>query len=76
MIGGVREESIRFERLPVLDEHLVPELASESPPLTSTSYTDLIDRSTTTIRSLPPALQSHKRQPFRQSLDGSQISSE
>ena len=46
--------STLFEHSPVLDEHLVPKLAS-SP---FTSYTDLIDRSATIIRSWPPTLQS------------------
>ena len=48
--------SILFERSPVLDEHLVPILASSSSPFTS--YTDLVDRSATIIRSWSPALQS------------------
>ena len=48
--------SILFERSPVLDEHLVPELASQ--PTSFASYTDLIDRSATIIRSWPSTLQS------------------
>jgi len=46
--------STLFEHSPVLDEHLVPNLASS----TFTSYTDLIDRSADIIRSWPPARQS------------------
>ena len=46
--------STLFEHSPVLDEHLVPNLASS----TFTSYADLIDRSADIIRSWPPALQS------------------
>jgi 2-oxo-4-hydroxy-4-carboxy--5-ureidoimidazoline (OHCU) decarboxylase len=48
--------STLFEHSPVLDEHLVPNLAPSSSTLTS--YTDLIDRSATIIRSWPPTLQS------------------
>jgi 2-oxo-4-hydroxy-4-carboxy--5-ureidoimidazoline (OHCU) decarboxylase len=48
--------STLFEHSPVLDEHLVPKLASSSSTLTS--YTDLIDRSATIIRSWPPTIQS------------------
>jgi 2-oxo-4-hydroxy-4-carboxy--5-ureidoimidazoline (OHCU) decarboxylase len=48
--------STLFEHSPVLDEHLIPNLASSSP--TFTSYTDLIDRSAAIIRSWPPGLQS------------------
>lgn len=49
--------STLFEHSPVLDEHLVPNLAS--PPLpTPTSYTDLIDRSAAIIRSWPSVLRS------------------
>ena len=46
--------STLFEHSPVLDEHLVPKLASSA----FTSYTDLVNRSATIIRSWPPALQS------------------
>ena len=46
--------STLFEHSPVLDEHLVPELAAS----TFASYIDLIDRSATIIRSWPPTLQS------------------
>jgi len=49
---------ILFEHSPVLDEHLVPELASSSSSSAFTSYTDLIDRSATIIRSWPATLQS------------------
>src|ERR1700753_3954034 len=45
-----------FERSPVLDEHLVPKLASSSS--TFSSYTDLVDQSAAIIRSWPPDLQS------------------
>jgi len=48
--------STLFEHSPVLDEHLVPGLASSSS--TFTSYADLIDQSTTIIRSWSPTLQS------------------
>ncbi|KAF9645614.1 hypothetical protein BDM02DRAFT_3172918 [Thelephora ganbajun] len=48
--------STLFEHSPVLDEHLVPELASSSSAFTS--YTDLIDHSATIIRSWLPTLQS------------------
>ena len=48
--------STLFEHSPVLDEHLVPKLASSSSTLTS--YTDLIDRSAIIIKSWPPSLQS------------------
>jgi len=50
-----RVVSTLFEHSPVLDEHLVPKLASSGEFI---SYTDLIDRSATIIRSWPPALQS------------------
>ena len=46
--------STLFEHSPVLDEHLVPKLASSA----FTSYTDLIDRSATIIQSWPPVLRS------------------
>ena len=48
--------STLFERSPVLDEHLIPTLAAAS--TTFTSYTDLIDRSASIIRSWPPHLRS------------------
>jgi len=48
--------STLFEHSPVLDEHLVPELASSSSAFIS--YVDLIDRSAAVIRSWPPTLQS------------------
>jgi len=48
--------STLFEHSPVLDEHLVPKLASSSS--TFTSYVDLIDYSATIIKSWPPNLQS------------------
>jgi len=48
--------STLFEHSPVLDEHLVPKLASSSS--TFRSYTDLIDHSAAIIRSWPPTLQS------------------
>ena len=48
--------SMLFEHSPVLDEHLVPELALSSSTLIF--YTDLIDHSATIIRSWPPTLQS------------------
>ena len=61
--------SILFELSPVLDEPLILELASEPPPLTIISSTGLIDRSATiVIRSWPPALRSHRYQPFRRSF--------
>ena len=60
--------SILFEHSPSSMKHLVPELASEpSPPPPLTSFTDLIDRPAAIIRSWPPALQPHRRQPFRRS---------
>ena len=49
-----RVVSTLFEHSPVLDEHLVPALASS----TFASYTDLVDRSADIIRSWSPALQS------------------
>jgi len=45
--------STLFEHSPVLDEHLIPKLALS----TFTSYTDLVDRSATIIRSWPPPYQ-------------------
>jgi len=48
--------STLFEHSPVLDEHLVPELALSSSTLTT--YTDLIDQSAIIIRSWSPTLQS------------------
>ena len=48
--------STLFEPSPVLDEHLVPKLASSSSPFTS--YTNFIDQCATIIRSWPPDLQS------------------
>jgi 2-oxo-4-hydroxy-4-carboxy--5-ureidoimidazoline (OHCU) decarboxylase len=48
--------STLFEHSPVLDEHLVPNLASSSS--TITSYIDLVDRYAAIIRSWTPALQS------------------
>jgi len=48
--------STLFEHSPVLDENLVPELASSSS--TFTSYIDLIDHSTTIITAWPPTLKS------------------
>lgn len=48
--------STLFEHSPVLDERLVPDLASSSS--TFTSYTGIIDRSAIIIRSWPPTLQS------------------
>ena len=48
--------STLFEHSPVLDDHLVPKLASISSAITS--YTDLVDRSAAIIQSWPPILQS------------------
>jgi len=54
--------SILFEHSPVLDEYLVPTLASSSssPSVVTEfeSYTDLVDRSAAIIRSWPPDLRS------------------
>ena len=46
--------STLFEHSPVLDDHLVPKLA----PSTSTSYTNIVDRSAVIIKSWPPNLRS------------------
>jgi 2-oxo-4-hydroxy-4-carboxy--5-ureidoimidazoline (OHCU) decarboxylase len=50
--------STLFEHSPVLDEHLVPNLASSSSFFPFTSYEDLIDRSAVIIRSMPQDLRS------------------
>jgi len=54
-----RVVSTLFEHSPVLDEHLVPNLAKSLPsPTTLTSYPDLVDRCAAIIRSWPADLRS------------------
>jgi 2-oxo-4-hydroxy-4-carboxy--5-ureidoimidazoline (OHCU) decarboxylase len=51
--------STLFEHSPVLDDHLIPKLASSASDTSPFgSYTDLVDRSAAVIRSWTPSLQS------------------